>query len=298
MISRSQLFCILLLSRLSAEVVFPYSSDFSGTSLAALIIAEVIRFVLAFPVLIYSLNGRDMYSAISNRSKVLAAAAGTVASFILAVFFARTALYTAEFAQRTLLGGMSGAVLLIIILLFALYTSAKGAEAFSRAGVLILIAAAAVTVVVMLADIPHVRIRASTGDSFGNRFVHLLIERLLSGGEYLVFAALMPYVNLKRDNKHRIGAVGFYFAAASVACTLLINIFGMGVLGEFYAVAEYPLIASSQLSDIALFKRLDGFVGAVWSLGAALRSGVLLFSCYAIIKYIIPSSKKKGEESV
>ncbi len=293
MISRSQLFCILLLSRLSAEIVFPYSRDFSGVGLAALVAAEVIRFVLALPLLIYSLSGRDMYGAVSRKNKPFGVVFGLVSAVILAAFFVRTALYTAEFAQRTLLGGMSGAVLLVIVLAFAVYSAVKGAEAISRAGVLMLVAAVIVTVTVIIADIPHIRIRTAMPTDLDEGLVRCIIERLLSGGEYLVFAAMLPYVKPKDERSGGSGGTGFWFAAASLVSVLLIAVFCMGVLGEFFMVAEYPFIASSQLSDIVLFKRLDGFAGAVWSLGAAFRSGLLLFGVYAVLRACIPSRKKK-----
>ena len=56
-ISAAQLFCILLLMRISAELVYPTSGGFGGTGLAAALTAEVIRFVVALPVLIYSFKG-------------------------------------------------------------------------------------------------------------------------------------------------------------------------------------------------------------------------------------------------
>ncbi len=295
MISRSQLFCILLLSRLSAEIVFPYSSDFSGTGLVALLVSEGVRFLLALPILIYSLGGRDFYGAILHKSKALGVASGLIAALIIAMFFARTVLYTAEFAQRTLLGGMSGAVLLAILLIFAVYAAKNGAEGICRAGVLVLITAAIVTATVMLADNPHIRLRSAVGADFGESFVRSLIVRFMCGGEYPVLAVLLPYVRPKNENSHGIGGTGFLFVLCSIVGTVLINLFSMGVLGEFYAIAEYPLIASAQLSDIALFKRLDGFAGAVWALAAAVRGGLLLFSTYAVIRAVLPQKRKAGE---
>lgn len=296
MISRSQLFCILLLSRLSAEIALPYSGDFSGAGLLALITAEALRFVLALPILLYSIRGSSLYGAIGGKSRFLGELSGFLAAALLAFLAVRTMFYTAEFAQRTLLGGMSGAVILVMLAVFAVYTAVKGAEALSRAGVLFLAAAGIVTIAVILADIPHIRMREAAGTEYGRLFVRQVVERLFGGGEYLVLAALLPYVK-PRENKHGCGGTGLLFALSSVAGAVLLNLFCMGVLGEFYAVAEYPFIAASQLSDIALFKRLDGFAGAVWSLAAALRGALMLFCAYASIREVLPKKNRQEERS-
>ena len=62
------------------------------------------------------------------------------------------------------------------------------------------------------------------------------------------------------------------------------TVFAGAVLGEFMALAEFPYTAAASLADITLFKRLDGFFSAVWSLCGAFRCSVMLFSAYAIIR--------------
>lgn len=296
MISRSQLFCVLLLSGLSAEIVFPYGGDLSGTGLAALVAAELIRFLLALPVLVYSLRGASFYSAIADKNSVAGVVAGITGALLLLLFAVRTLFYTAEFAQRTLLGGMSGAVLLILLAGFAVYSAAKGAEALSRAGVLILAAAVIVTLAVMLADIPHMRIRTVSGAEYDREFVRQVIERLLSGGEYLAFAAFMPYLKA-REGKKGCGGLGFLFAAASAASAVLVCGFCITALGEFVSIAEYPFVAASQLADIAVFKRLDGFSGAIWSLAAGMRTAVMLFAAYAAVRHSLPEKTQKERKA-
>lgn len=297
MISRSQLFCVLLLSRLSAEIVFPQTGDFSIAGFASALAAEGICFLLALPVLLYSVGGRSVYGSIKSRSKVLGIISGSVSAVILLLMSLKTALYSAEFAQRTLLGGMSGAVLFVLVALFALYSAGKGAEGIARAGALILVAGAVITLVVVVADIPHIHVRELPGAELDDVFVRQVVERMMRCGEYLAFAALLPYVRPKEDSLG-CGATGFLFALASVAGTVLIMLFNIGVLGEFTASAEYPFIASAQLADIALFKRLDGFLGAIWSLAAAMRCALLLFSAYAVVRVVFERKKKTERRSI
>ena len=53
-ISAAQLFCILLLMRVSSELAYPSKGGFGGSGLAAALTAEAVRFLIALPVLIYA----------------------------------------------------------------------------------------------------------------------------------------------------------------------------------------------------------------------------------------------------
>lgn len=287
MISKYQLFCIMLLSRLSSEVAFPQTGGFGFEGMASVLVAEAIRLVVALPVIIYSSKGRDIYGAAVRKNRLLGTLLGLTGAFAAAFLAARTVLIIAEFAQRTIITGMSAAVTAIIIALLAIYMAIKGAEALSRAGVLFLVAAGLVTVTVILADIPHMKLRDIGGAEISDSFIYQVLEQLLRGGEYLVFAALLPYV------KKGGGGTALVFALASTVALLLVELFGMSVLGEFYGIAEYPFTAAAELADIAFFKRLDGFAAAVWTLGAAFRAGLLLFSVTAAVNSVM-----NGKEAV
>lgn len=281
MISKYQLFCILLLSRLSSEIVFPQTGGFSGTGFAALLTAEGIRLVLALPLFIYSARGRNVYGSVVSKSRVFGVLMAFTAAFSALFLAVRTTLFTAEYAQRTIITGMSGAVIAVFIAAFAVYLAVKGAEALSRAGVLFLIVAGIVMLAVVLSDIPHLHMRDINGADLSDKFWYHVLEQLLRGGEYLVFAALLPFV--------REGGCGtmLLFSLCSVAGVVLIGIFSMSVLGEFYGIAEYPFTAAAQLSDITLFKRLDGFVGAIWTLSAAFKAGLLASAAYNSVNAVL-----------
>ncbi len=281
MISTSQLFCILLLSRLASEIVHPAVGGYDITTFAAAATAEAIGFVLALPLLIYAVRGKDFYRAIAAKSRVLGWIIGIAAAFLLALAAARSALFTAEFVQRNILAGMSAAVIAVFIGGFAVYAAAKGAEAIARTGVLVLGGASLLTLVILLADIPRMRGLQLSSSPISSDFLNQVVERLMRCGEYLVFAALLPYLNRSKGLSPSVTLLTY--AGASTAAVLLLNLFCMAVLGEFFGMAEFPFTSAAQLSDIALFKRLDGFAGAVWTAAAAVRCGLLLFASYAII---------------
>ncbi len=291
MISTSQLLCIMLLSRLSAEMVYPSVGGYDTTSLAAAAAAEAISFVLALPLLLYSIHGRNFYCAIASKSRIAGWIIGVFAALLIAIAAARSAIYTAEFAQRSILAGMSAAVIAILIAAFAVYAAAKGAEAVARSSAMILAGAVLLSIVIVLAAVPHMRELQPTDAPVSEDMFSQVLERFCRSGEYLTFAALLPFVSHKKKGLSPASTLLVYEAAALIS-VLLINLFEMAVLGEFYGLAEFPFSAAAQLSDIALFKRLDGFAGAIWSAAAAMRCGIFLFSSYSIIRAL--SSFRKG----
>ncbi|MBE6901147.1 MAG: hypothetical protein E7478_01600 [Ruminococcaceae bacterium] len=186
------------------------------------------------------------------------------------------------------------AVLAVLLGAFAVYAAFKGIEAISRAGLLFAAAAAILTAVVVLADVSYIELRSFGGMQPAEDMLHLVLERLMHCGEYLAFAAVLPYV---RKRERGIGACGavLIFALCSVTLSVLIDLFSMAVLGGFYGIVEYPFIAASGLADITLFKRLDGFSSAIWAACAALRSALLLYGSYAAIK---SSMEQAGSRAV
>lgn len=284
-ISAAQLFCILLLMRISAEFVYPTSGGLGGTGLAAALTAEVIRFVVALPVLIYSFKGRAFYYAIWRRNRFWGWASATGAAALLGGFTARTVIYSADFAQRILLTNTPKILLALLLVGFAVYAAVRGAEAIARAGTLFLAAAAVITLLVILADIPYMQFDRELPDWTTGLFITDLIERLTRSGEYLVFAALLPYVRESGNAKSgtRSGAAGLWYALGGVLYAVLLCVFFGAVLGEYQSMTEYPLAAAASLSDVVLFKRLDGIASAVWLLAAAFRCGVMLFSLVSIL---------------
>ena len=132
---------------------------------------------------------------------------------------------------------------------------------------------------VMIADIPFINARSF--DSFLDRgdnaaLLGDIIERVMRGGDYLIFAAMLPYV--ARNRKSELCRTAVLFGVFSTVAALMICGFNCLVLRGMYGQTEYPFLATASLSDISLFKRLDGFAAAGWALCAAFRSGVLVLS--------------------
>ena len=276
-ISTSQLFCILLLCRLSAEIVYPRTV--AGTAregIIALVIAEILRFILALPVIIYSFKGTNIHRAVYKKNKLFGWCGALFAALLLCGAALRTLLNSSQFAVKNLLNGGTIWIIFAISAIFAVYAAVMGIESLARSGAIFLMAAALITLTVILADIPYMQtdgfaargdFKALLGDTF---------ERVMRGGDYLIFAALLPYVGKK--NKSSAGSSVLWFAAGSLLGGLMITVTSCLVLRDMYGLCEYPHIAAASLADIAFFKRLDGASAAVWTLCAAFRSGVMLFA--------------------
>lgn len=298
-ISTSQFFCILLLTKLSAEIVYPNSV--SGTALEvilAVVVSEIVRFVIALPLIIYSFNGCNIHRAVYNKNHALGWTSAVAAALLLLAAALRTMFELSQFAVKNMLPGGTGWVIFALAAGFAVYCAVAGVEAAARSGALFLAAAAVITFAVIIADIPY--INATSFDSLirdgdNSTLFASIIERLMRGGDYLVFAALLPYVSKKR--KIDLGRTAVLFAVFSMIGTLLITVMDCLVLREMYGKTEYPFLAAASLADISLFKRLDGFAAAVWSLGGAFRSGAMLLAAGCAVTEVRKASGLRKSES-
>ena len=291
-ISASQLFCLLILSRLSVEIVFPRTASAAAVeAISALVISELARFALALPLIVYSFNGDNIHRAVSHKNRFFGWVGAMFAALLLTGASLRTLFLTSEFTVKNLLIGGSMWTVFIISVVLAVYAAVMGTESLARAGVIVLMAAALVTVAVMLADIPYMRSTAITGGGDFNEFLDELVERFLRGGDYLIFAALLPYVDKK--TKYSAGKCALLFAMFSTLLSVLLCVVNCLVLREMYGLCEYPFIAAASLSDVAFFKRLDGAAAAVWMLCAVFRSGLMLLAAGKTISEIYHAKSYK-----
>lgn len=296
-ISTSQLFCVLFLCRLSAEIVYPRTvSGTAGEAILALIIAEIVRFVLALPVIIYSFKGMNIHRAVYKKNKFFGWCGAIFAALLLVGAALRTLLNSSQFAVKNLLNGGISWIVFAISAIFAVYAAIMGVEALARSGAIFLIAAALITVTVILADIPYMHTDGLAARGSFSALLSDTVERVLRGGDYLIFAALLPYVNKKKSSS--TGLTAMFFAVFSLLGGLLITVTSCLVLRDMYGLCEYPHIAAASLSDIAFFKRLDGASAAVWTLCAAFRSGVMLFAAGSAVTEVYRAGHTEAENKV
>lgn len=279
-ISCSQLFCVLMLSRLSAEIVYPRSS--SGTPLEAVCaaaISELLRFIVALPIIVYSFKGTNVHRAVYRKNRALGWIGAVFAGLLLLAAALRTLIDLSQFAVKNLIPGGAMWIMFVLGAGFAVYSVVMGTEALARSGTIFLIAAALATIAVMLGDIPYFNsgsVESLTHLGDWTALVGDVIERTMRGGEYLIFAAMLPYA--AHNRKSELGRTVLLFALFSTIVAVGITVMNCLVLREMYGLCKFPFLAAASLSDISLFKRLDGFAAAVWSLGAAFRSGVMALS--------------------
>ncbi|MGN1110676.1 MAG: GerAB/ArcD/ProY family transporter [Oscillospiraceae bacterium] len=297
-ISVYQLFCLMIFTRLSAEIVFPNRVSYNSfESLVTLLISELVQFVLALPVIVYSFKGEDFYRAIYRKNRFFGWLFGIGAALILLGAAIMTLFYSSEFTIKNLLIGGFMWVIFVLAAIFAVYAAIMGTEALARAGAIFLVGAAIVTLTVILSDIPYMRFTTLEFSLSGDMELYFkeLIQGMKRGADYLIFAALLPYVNKKTSAS--AGKCGLLYGLFSVLFTAIICAVSSVVLRELYSVSEYPFIAAASLSDIVFFKRLDGAAAAIWALGAVFRAGVMLLSAVMILRKVYEASqvRRKGE---
>ena len=292
-ISTGQLFCLLMMSRISMEIIYPtVFSNSPQEVLPMVIISEILCFLLALPLIIYSFHGKGFFCALSSKSKLFGFSSAVLATLLLLCASVRTIIYTSEFVQRNLVSGVSSGVLCLILLLFSLYVVFIGQEASARAGVLFLALATIVTILIVISDIQYMKeypysieFSLSTEELFRSSIVYTM-----RGGDYLIFAALLPYVN---STTQKSGKTVLLYALFSLVSNVLITIFSQIILRHLYGETDYPFIAAASLGNITLVKRLDVIGAGVWALCAVMRSGIMLLSAVCIIK---PLFKKKRND--
>ena len=275
-ISAQQLFCVLFLSRLAVEIITPNTSTAPRETVLAIIITELARFLLALPLIIFSFKHDNFHRYVYKKSKVWGYISAAVAALLLIGAAVKTLFHTSGFAEKNLLVNGGTWLIFAIAAIFAVYAAFMGVEALARSGVLFLVAAGIITAAVFLADIPYFKTSDVWKITDAGTLFDDIITRFFTGGDYLIFAALLPYVNKKTSASS--GKAALIFALMSTILPIIIALMNFLILREFYGLAEYPSAASASLSDISLFKRLDGIFSAVWTLCAAFRSGLMLLS--------------------
>lgn len=299
-ISPQQLFCMLMLSRLSAELVYPRTS--SGTaseSALALLISEGIRFLLALPIIIYSFGGENFHRAVWKKNKFFGWAGAVGAAILLILAAAHTLFNTAQFSVKSIRNGGTLWILLVIAAVFAVYAAYMGVESLARTSSVVLIGAGIVTVAVMLCSIPQIGAESFAAMDEEGDFANLIadvINRLIRGGDYLIFAALLPYINTdKTTTRARCVLLFALFSAVGTLGILAVNCL---VLRQVYGLCEYPILATASLADITFFKRLDGIFAAFWALAAAIRAGIMLVSAKCAIMAVFRAQNPPVESEV
>ena len=296
-ISAGQLFCALILSRTAIEIISQNSSSAPKEAILAIIITELIRFLLALPLIIFSFKHDNFHRHLYNKNKLIGWASAAFGALLLIGAAVKTLLHTISFAEKNLLIGTSSWLIFAIAAIFALYAAFSGIEAAARAGAIFLTAAGIVTAIVFLADIPYFTASEIWDVSDNRTLLSDVIYRFSNGGEYLLFAAFLPYINKKRTDSS--GKAAMYFMLFSIIIPIVLCVLNFLVLREFYGLTEYPSAASASLSDIAMFKRLDGFFSAMWALCSALRCGLFLLAAvlvFAAVKRVSAQEQQGSNE--
>lgn len=293
-ISSAQLFCVMLLSRLTMDVIAPPPvSESPVEALCVIAVTEMVRLAIASPLIFYSFRRDNVHRSIYRKNKALGWISAVFACILLVGAAAKTLFHGTDFAYKNLLVSGTAWVVFAAAAAFALYAVYMGVEAVARAGVLFLIAAAIITAAVFLADIPYMQISPMWGKSGFGTFFKDVLRCFSNGGEYLVFAALLPYVN--RENPSSAGNAVLWFALLSAVVSVGMCAMNYLILREMYPLAEYPFIASASLADIALFKRLDGLCAAVWELCAAFRTGLMLLAAVCVMISVVRAAREKKQ---
>ncbi|MCH5203450.1 MAG: hypothetical protein J1F03_01820 [Oscillospiraceae bacterium] len=279
-ISPQQLFCVLILSRMAIEITSPNTSSSPKEAILSIILSELLRFLLALPLIIFSFKHDNFHRHVYNKNKAMGWISACFGALLLIGTALKTLFHTIGFAEKNLPISISPWLIFAAAAIFAIYAAFMGIEAISRSGVLFLVAAGIITAIVFIADIPYYQSSDVWNITDNTTLLSDTFSRFFNGGEYLLFAAFLPYVNKKHTDSS--GKTAMYFMLFGIIIPIALCIFNFLVLREFYGLSEYPSAACASLSDIALFKRLDGIFSAIWALCSSLRCGMMLLSAVLV----------------
>lgn len=293
-ISAQQLFCVLILSRIAIEITSPNTSSSPKEAILAIIATELIRFLLALPLIIFSFKHDNFHRFVYEKNKFWGWVSSGFGALLLIFAAFKTLFHLNGFSEKNLLINPSSWLIVAVAAIFAMYAAYMGVEAAARSGVLFLVAAGIITAIVFLADIPYYQTSDVWTISDNKTLLNDILIRFSNGGEYLIFAAFLPYV--KRKDTQASGKSVLNFTLFSIIIPIVLCVLNFLVLREFYGFSEYPSVASASLSDISLFKRLDGLFSAIWALCAALRCGIMILSAALVFIALKRVSEQEAKE--
>lgn len=293
-ISTSQLFCLLILTRIAGEIVYPRTiSDSTFANAFAVAAAEVIQLLLALPAIIYSFHGENFYGAVHRKNRFFGWVTALTAALLMIISAAAAVFCSSEFAIKNLLNHSSMWVIAVLSAAFAVYTAFMGAEAAARAGSLFLVVAGVLTLAVVLADIEYYRLPPVdlVFQTELKSFVADVIRCMGRSGDYLIFTALLPLTARKKSSS--VGKCGLLFGLTAIITTAGLEVACRLVLRDMYGTVEYPFIAAASLADVIFFKRIDGWTSAVWVLCCAFRAGVFLLCAKQAVSSVRNATRRE-----
>lgn len=284
-IGAGQLFGLMLLSRLSVALTFPF--DFAGS----LNNQEWLVSLLFFPFLLllllpsYFLYKKTGLSTLQSAYKTSPIIGGGTAILLCLFFLLSTAVNLSRFnIFMTSATGAEQSPLFFPLLLIipAFYAAYKGLEAISRTALIALVIGFISVAVIILAALPKFDLLNIVSPRFYDKkgIAELLGVYISNTSEAVAFSLLLPKV--------RGNVKGTMIGFSALCCIGMFIIFFSvsAVFGELTAFENFPFYALADIAELGELKRLSALHASTWILGLFIKCALFLYLAYDCFKQV------------
>ena len=285
-IGAGQLFGLLLLSRLSVALTFPF--EFAGSFnnqewLVSLLFFPFLIILFLPSYLLFKKSGLSPLQSAYEASHIL----GNGTAIIFCLFFLLSAAVNLSrfniFMTSTTGADQSPLFFPLLLIIPAFYAAYKGLESISRTALIALVIGFISVAVIILAVFPKFDLLNIVSPHFYDKkgTAELLGVYISNTSEAVAFSLLLPKVrgNVKRT------MIGF---SALCSVGMFIIFFSVSaVFGELAAFENFPFYALADIAELGELKRLSALHASTWILGLFIKCALFLYLAYDCFKQII-----------
>ena len=276
-ISNRQLVITFLACRLSAEMMtLPAGTVLYGPDrFTAILLAKIIAALLYIPLILVTLRfkGDSPVTCAFRRNKVFGVTVGVILAVTLTATAVQTVISIEHYITDTLLNNILTISGIAVLVAVSVYGALKGLSAVTRSSVF---AAAVFGLLIFLIGVtmwdkvnPDFIYPAFIED--GRYFVKCTLSEVSMNSEILIFAVITDEI---RSKPHK--TVLYYLPLLLVILEFLNLLYNL-ILGPYMSKIEYPLYIIAALSDIVIFRRLDGIDAIVWLMCGIIKTALIIY---------------------
>lgn len=284
-ISVSQLFCMLFISRLVVEITYS-STMVNGNNLwdhvLSCIVAFILIFLLVIPVCLLFAKDRSM--DVIDNSCLFFGKAGYVISGFYALYFLLVCVHTLALFKIFLINVINPPIpvflLLIIMALSVCFGAYKGVEGLARTSGIVLI--------FMLFSIVFIGISLYSQIEYTNftPFLYSGSESFIGGILFMIsrsscipaMALLLPFAKGNAKKGIVLWNTSTYIFIASFIALIV------GTMGDFIKTQAFPVYTAASIAKIGSFEHLDALYLGVWVMGIFIKASLFLMLSGECIK--------------
>lgn len=276
-ISNRQLVITFLACRLSAEMMTLSAETvlYGPDRFTAIFLAKIIAALLYIPLILVTLRfkGDSPITCAFRRNKVFGAAVGVILAVTLTATAVQTVISIQHYITDTLLNNILTISGIAVLVAVSVYGALKGLSAVTRSSVF---AAAVFGLLIFLIGVtmwdkvnPDFIYPAFIED--GRYFVKCTLSEISMNSEILIFAVITDEIRSKPYK-----TVLYYLPLLLVILEFLNLLYNL-ILGPYMSKIEYPLYIIAALSDIVIFRRLDGIDAIVWLMCGIIKTALIIY---------------------